>query len=157
MIPCVFLPLLAKDYESYLIYVKKTYAPLPPFGPHKNLLNSNLVSKLVSTPAEWIVLSFSKFSVIKLFEIVILWVYYTIPFGFSLFWYVWDISFQLLKLLLWLRTTEEGSVPEMRIWSILLFESDLKWCIHLSRSLFLYFNYLVSVTAGGPVSPRGHM
>ena len=23
--------------------------------------------------------------------------------------------------------------------------------------LFLYFNYLVSVTAGGPVSPRGHM
>ena len=75
---------------------------------------------------------------IKLFEIVILWVYYTIPFGFSLFWHVWDISFQLLKLLLWLRTTDEGSVPEMRIWSILLFESDLKWCIHLSRSLFLY-------------------
>ena len=30
-------------------------------------------------------------------------------------------------------------------------------CIHLSRSLFLYFNYLVSVTAGGPESPRGHM
>ena len=23
--------------------------------------------------------------------------------------------------------------------------------------LFLYFNYFVSVTAGGPVSPRGHM
>ena len=33
----------------------------------------------------------------------------------------------------------------------------LKWCIHLSRSLFLNFNYLVSVTACGPVSPRGHM
>ena len=31
-----------------------------------------------------------------------------------------------------------GSVPEMRIWSILLIESDLKWNIHLSRSLFLY-------------------
>ena len=28
------------------------------FGPHKNLLNSNLVSKFVSTAAEWIVLSF---------------------------------------------------------------------------------------------------
>ena len=27
----------------------------------------------------------------------------------------------------------------MRIWSILLIKSDLKWCIHLSRSLFLYF------------------
>ena len=29
--------------------------------------------------------------------------------------------------------------------------------MHLSRSLYLNFNYLVSVTAGGPVSPRGHM
>ena len=53
--------------------------------------------------------------------------------------------------------TEMSSLPEMRIWSILLIQSDLKWCIHLSRSLFLYFNYLVSVTAGGPVRPRGHM
>ena len=32
-----------------------------------------------------------------------------------------------------------GSVPEMRIWSNLLIESDLKWCIHLSRSLFFIF------------------
>ena len=75
---------------------------------------------------------------LKLFEIVILWVYYTIPFGFSLFWHVWDISFQHLIILFWLRITDEGSVPEMRIWSILLIQSDLKWCIHLSRSLFLY-------------------
>ena len=37
-----------------------------------------------------------------------------------------------------LRITDEGSIPEMRIWSILLIESNLKWCIHLSRSLFLY-------------------
>ena len=29
--------------------------------------------------------------------------------------------------------------PEIRIWSILLIKSDLKWCIHLSRSLLLYF------------------
>ena len=29
--------------------------------------------------------------------------------------------------------------------------------LKLSRSLFLHFNYLVSVTAGGPVSPQGHM
>ena len=35
------------------------------------------------------------------------------------------------------------------------FSSDIKWCIHISKSLFLYFNYLVSVTAGGPVSPEG--
>ena len=80
---------------------------------------------------------------IKLFEIVILWVYYIIPFGFSLFWHFWDISFQLLKLLLWLRTTDEGSVPEMRIWSILFIKSDLKWCIHLGRSLFLYFTLFI--------------
>ena len=29
----------------------------------------------------------------------------------------------------------------MRIWSMLLIESDWKWCIHLRRSLFLNFNY----------------
>ena len=34
--------------------------------------------------------------------------------------------------------TDEGLVPEMRIWSILLIKSDLKWCIYLGRSLFLY-------------------
>ena len=56
-----------------------------------------------------------------------------------------------------IKITDEGSVPKMRIWAILSIKSDLRWCIHLSRSLFLYFNYLVSVTAGGPVSPRGHM
>ena len=37
-----------------------------------------------------------------------------------------------------LRITNEGSVPEMRIWSILLIISDLKWCIDLGRSLFLF-------------------
>ena len=31
------------------------------------------------------------------------------------------------------------------------------FAFYISSSLFLYFNYLVSVTAGGPVSPRGHM
>ena len=43
---------LDENYESYLIYVKYMYAPLPPFGAHKKLLNSNLVSKLVSTAAK---------------------------------------------------------------------------------------------------------
>ena len=69
----------------------------------------------------------------------------------------WTSLSNNLDYFVWLRITDEGSVPEMRIWSVLLIESDLKWCIHLSRSLFLYFNYLVSVTAGGQVSPRGHM
>ena len=39
----------------------------------------------------------------------------------------------------WRRITDEGSLPEMRIWSILLIKSDLKWCFHLIRSLFLYY------------------
>ena len=54
-----------------------------------------------------------------------------------------------------LRITDEGSVPDMRIWSISLVKSDLKWCIHLS--LILGFNDLVSVTAGGPRISRGLM
>ena len=33
----------------------------------------------------------------------------------------------------------------MRIWSILLIKSDLKWCIHLSRSLFSYLFDICSV------------
>ena len=60
----------------------------------------------------------SKFSVLKLIEIVIMWVYYTIPFGFSLFWHFLVITFQHFILHVWLRITDEGSVPEMRIWSI---------------------------------------
>ena len=61
----------------------------------------------------------SKFSELKLIEIVILWVYYTIPYGFSLFWHFWGITFHLFRYFVWLRITDEGSVPEMRIRSIL--------------------------------------
>ena len=35
----------------------------------------------------------------------------------------------------------------MRIWSILLIQSDLKWCIHLSRSLYLYSLYVVCLVS----------
>ena len=62
--------------------------------------------------------------------------------------------FTFLNYFVWLRITDEGSVPEIRIWSILLIKSDLKWCKHLD--LFLYFNHfthLWSVTADGPESP----
>ena len=76
---------------------------------------------------------------LKFIQIVILWVYYTIPFGFTLFWHFWAYIFNFLNYFLWLRITDEGSVPEMRIWSTLLIKSDLKWCIHLSRSLFFNF------------------
>ena len=80
---------------------------------------------------------------IKLIEIVILWVNYTIPFGFNLFWYFRVNIFYFWKLFVWRRITDEGSLPEMRIWSILLITSGLKWCIHLSRSPFLYSLWLM--------------
>ena len=44
------------------------------------------------------------------------------PFGFSSFWHFWDITFQIL-----------------RIWSILLIKSDLKWCI-TSEKKSIFFN-----------------
>ena len=48
-----------------------------------------------------------------------------------------------LNYFVWLRITDEGSVPEMRTWSILLIKSYLKWCIHLSWSLFSYYHTFV--------------
>ena len=66
--------------------------------------------------------------------------------------------FNFLNYFVWLRITDEGSVPEMCICSMLFMKSYLKWCIQLD--LFLYFNHfthLVSVTAGGPESHWGHM
>ena len=82
------------------------------------------------------VLRASNFPCLKFLEIVILWVYYAIPFGFTLFRHFWAYIFNFLKYVLRLRITDEGSVPEMRIWSISLIQYDLKLCIHLSRSLF---------------------
>ena len=79
------------------------------------------------------------------------------PFWLSFFGHFLALFFNFYNYFLWLRITDEGSMPEMRIWSILFIKSALKWCIHLRRSLYLYFNYLVSVTAGGRRSPRGHM
>ena len=119
--------------------------------------NYNVITFLVAMDI-FQFLRISKFSgCLKFIQIVILWVCYTIPFGFTLFWHFWAYLNNLLNYFLWLRITDEGSVPEMRIWSISLIKSDLKWCIHLSISLLFNYNYLVSVTAGGPRSPRGHM
>ena len=70
------------------------------------------------------VLRASKFSELKLIELVSLWVYYTIPFGYSLVRHFLVITFQLLKLHLWQRITDEDSIPEMRIRSISLILSD---------------------------------
>ena len=57
---------------------------------------------------------------LKLIEIAIFRVYYIIPFDFSLLCLFFCHYFHFLILHVWLRMTEEGSVPEMRIWSISL-------------------------------------
>ena len=55
-----------------------------------------------------------------------------------------DHHFQLLNYFVWSRITDEGSLPEKRLWSILLIKSDVKWFIHLSRSLFLYLLFIAA-------------
>ena len=86
------------------------------------------------------VLRASKFSEIKLITIVMLWVYYTIPFGLSLFRHFFASLFNFLNYFVWLRITDEGSVPEMRIWSILLIKCDLIWCYILVEVSFIKKN-----------------
>ena len=56
-----------------------------------------------------------------------------------------DHHLQLLNYFVLPRIADEGSLPEMRIWSILLIKWELKRCIHLSTSLFISLkesNYL---------------
>ena len=74
----------------------------------------------------------SKVSVLKFIEIVILWIYYMVSLLTSACFCTFVTSlFNFLNYFVRLRITDEGSVPEMRIWSTLLIKSDLKWCIHL--------------------------
>ena len=62
------------------------------------------------------------------------------PIWLQFFFALWGITSQLWNYFVWLRITIEDSVPEMRIWYMLLIKSDLNCCIDLSRNLFLYFN-----------------
>ena len=55
------------------------------------------------------------------------------PFWFQLVLALLGHTFPTFETPLFLLSfTDEGSVPEMRKWSVLLIKSDLKWCIHLS-------------------------
>ena len=81
------------------------------------------------------VLRASKFTVLKLIEIVLFWIYYMASILTSFDTFVTSL-FNFLNYFVWLRITDEGSVPKMRIWSILLMKSDLKWCIHLGLFIF---------------------
>ena len=72
--------------------------------------------------------------------------------GFSLFWHFRIVIFNVWNQFVLAEITDEGSLPEIPSLSLLLIKSDLKCCIHLSRSPFLYCNFLVSVSE----SPRAH-
>ena len=66
----------------------------------------------------------------------------------------WATLFNFLKYFVWLKISDEGSVPEMRICSILLIKSKLKWCInlnHTSRSLLLLSSHN---SVGGDIVTR---
>ena len=86
----------------------------------------------------------------RVFHIEINWNYnfvglFTPPRLLQLVWALSDHCSQLLNFFVWPRITDDVSLPEMRIWSILLIQSDLKWCIHPSRSLFLYSDYVLAL------------
>ena len=55
---------------------------------------------------------------IKLIEIIIVWVYYNNPFGFSFFG-TFLSTFSTFETTIRRRITDKSSLPEMRIWSIL--------------------------------------
>ena len=78
----------------------------------------------------------SKFSFLKFIEIVILWVYYTIPFGFSLFWDFLVVTSQVFNLCFaqdhwWVLSSRNAYM--VNIVNLIGF----KCCINLRRSLYL--------------------
>ena len=72
------------------------------------------------------------------FKIVIFWDYYTIPLNFSLFWHFWGINLLLLKLVCLAKDYWGGFSTRIAHMVHIVVKSDLKWCIHLSRSLLSY-------------------
>ena len=67
------------------------------------------------------ILKASKFSVLKFIEIAILWIYYMASLLASSSFGAFVTSlFNFLNYFVWLSITDDGSVLEMRIWSIFL-------------------------------------
>ena len=81
-----FLSFILEMFESFLKLLTQGYVT--------DIRNFQTFGKLLRTCWELL----SKFGTM-LFQEYILWVYCTIPVGFSLFWRFWNIAFQLLKLL----------------------------------------------------------
>ena len=51
------------------------------------------------------------------------------------FWHFWDITFQYFKLHFGVRITDDGSVPKMRIWPILIINSSYECFILMAKGL----------------------
>ena len=103
------------------------------------------------------VLRASKVSMLKFIEIVFLKIYYMASLLLQLLLVLLWHLFETFKLLCLAKITDEGSVPELRIWSILL---EIRFKMVYTSWSFLYFKHfthLVSATARGPESPWGHM
>ena len=83
------------------------------------------------------VLRASKFSVLKLIEIVFLWINYTIPFGSACFG-TFRTSFSTFKLLCLAKDHWRGYITRNAHMVHVVNSIRFKMVIHLSRSLFLY-------------------
>ena len=80
----------------------------------------------------------SIFSVLKLIVKVILYAYYAIPFGFSLFLALLGHHFSTFQLRCLAKNHVLGFSTQHAHIPILSMEFNLKWCMHLSRKPFLY-------------------
>ena len=56
------------------------------------------------------------------------------PFRFNFLCIFWALLFNFLNFFVWIRITDDGSVPGMRIWSIVLIK-DVRYCV-LQKSWF---------------------
>ena len=89
----------------------------------------------------WIRRHWHNFPCLKLIEIVIVWVHFTIPFRCNFFLDFGASYLTFIQHFVWLRITDEGSITEMRIWLLLLIQSDFKQnrstegCSKLKRSV----------------------
>ena len=99
-------------YFNHLVIVTAARPESPPPRAHE----------AKSADFSWLVAFWehSHFPCWKFIVTVILWVYYTIPFGSVCFGTFVISLFNFSNYFVWLRITDYGSVPEMRIWSILV-------------------------------------
>ena len=107
------------------MYLPSMYTSLQPLGEKGTCSH---VLRSTSVDSQRFVSIMLKFLVLKCIVIVILWVNYTISFGFILFWHFLASLLNFLSYFVWLRITDEDSISEMRILS----KSDLIEMVYTS-------------------------